>query len=578
MSAVKEQWASRMGLVLAMAGNAVGLGNFLRFPAQAVKHGGGAYLIPYLVSFLILGLPLMWVEWGMGRYSGRFGHHSAPGIMQSFDRRRLWKYFGVFGLWSNLVIAAYYLYIESWTMAYAGYSLIGGFNPKSEHAWLALNGEQFMAFVTGETKDEILAVSWFGLLMFAICIAINIWILSRGLASGIEFVSKIGMPLLIVFGALLAVRGLLITPPVEGQPPGYFTDTQAVQSPFVGLEHVWNPKFDSLWNPTIWLAAAGQVFFTLGIGMGTINCYASYLKRHHDVTLTGSAAAWTNEFCEVILGGTILIPISVAYLGLAEVIELTKSGSGFSLGFVTLPNLFQGWGWLAPAAGFMWFGLLFFAAITSTIAMGQPVMAFLQTEFHVPRGKSALLLGAMLIPLALPCAVLSQKTFFDEFDFWAGTFCLVVSALSEAVLFAWVFGMERGWRELMIGADLKIPAAFFYIMKYVTPVFLIVIFVGNIFLPSAGWDGYAQAMFSGDPLPAWEWDPGSTIGKLMNKDLAVGPEESAQTKEFLRHVGVWRVVDRLAMVGVFVFLSVLVHLAWRRRRRESLHTGEEPTP
>ena len=123
----KERWASRLGLVLAMAGNAVGLGNFLRFPAQAAQNGGGAFLIPYIVSLIVLGLPLMWVEWTMGRFGGQSGHHSAPGSFQAMGRNRAWKYFGTLGLWSCLCIAAFYLYIESWCMAYAGYSLVNGF-------------------------------------------------------------------------------------------------------------------------------------------------------------------------------------------------------------------------------------------------------------------------------------------------------------------------------------------------------------------------------------------------------------------------------------------------------------------
>ena len=130
----REQGASRIGLVLAMAGNAVGLGNFLRFPAQAVKNGGGAFLIPYLIAFLVLGLPLMWIEWTMGRFGGQHGHHSTPGIFDSMGKRRFWKYFGVFGLWSNLIIAAFYLYIEAWCMAYAGYSLMNGFKETKPEA------------------------------------------------------------------------------------------------------------------------------------------------------------------------------------------------------------------------------------------------------------------------------------------------------------------------------------------------------------------------------------------------------------------------------------------------------------
>src|SRR3990167_9546010 len=123
MSSNKEQWGSRVGLVLAMAGNAVGLGNFLRFPVQAVNNGGGAFIIPYLVSFLLMGIPLLWIEWSMGRFGGKHGHHSTPFILDSMGKRRLWKYFGVFGIWTNLAVAAYYCYIESWTMAYVFHSI-----------------------------------------------------------------------------------------------------------------------------------------------------------------------------------------------------------------------------------------------------------------------------------------------------------------------------------------------------------------------------------------------------------------------------------------------------------------------
>ncbi len=590
MSGKKEQWASRLGLVLAMAGNAVGLGNFLRFPAQAVQNGGGAFIIPYLVSFLILGLPLMWIEWGMGRYGGKFGHHSGPGILQSHNRSPIWKYFGVFGLWSNLIIAAYYLYIESWTMAYAGYSLIGGFNPEHRTAWSAegtgwmgQTGAEFMAFVTGEKPNSVFAYSTFGLILFALCITINIWILTRGLAKGIELICKVGMPLLILFGALIAIRGLMITPAVPGEEATYFTDPKAVASPFEGLNYVWQPKYESLAEPSVWLAAAGQIFFTLSIGMGSINCYASYLKEKHDVTLTGATAAWTNEFCEVVLGGTILIPIAVAYLGLPEVQKITGGGSGFGLGFIVFPQLFQNWGWLAPAAGFMWFGLLFFAAITSSLAMGQPIMAFLQTDFNMERNKSALVFAAMLLPLALPCALLHESAYWSDFDYWAGTFCLVVFALAESVLFAWVFGMQRGWKELMTGAELQIPKIYYYIMGYVTPVFLIVIFVGYVFQPKAGWDGYVHAIYKGENLPEWSWSPSGMIGKLMNYDVALSPEDAAlppeqlaEKEKFLDNVRLGRIASRLSMAAAFVFYCGLVHVAWKRRREQGLHTGEEP--
>ena len=127
-----ERWGSRLGLILAMAGNAVGLGNFLRFPIQAVQNGGGAFIIPYIVSFVLLGLPLLLVEWSTGRYGGSFGFNSPPYIMKTMNKRKLWKYIGGLGLFSNFVIAAYYCYIESWTMSYVYHSIIGTFRGMTE--------------------------------------------------------------------------------------------------------------------------------------------------------------------------------------------------------------------------------------------------------------------------------------------------------------------------------------------------------------------------------------------------------------------------------------------------------------
>ena len=543
-----ERWASRVGLVLAMAGNAVGLGNFLRFPAQAAKNGGGAFLIPYIVALLLLGLPLMWVEWTMGRYGGQHGHHSTPGILQSMGRSRLWKYFGVMGLWSCLVVASYYVYIESWTLAYSWHSLTNGFAAESGH--------DYFVRLVGEEENKVLSISGWGMGIFATCIVLNVFILSKGLAKGIELVAKIGMPILILFAGVLAVRGLMIDPA---------TDTQAVASPLEGLNFVWEPKFDRLSSPSVWLAAAGQIFFTLSIGMGSIHCYSSYLRRKDDVALTGATTAWTNEFCEVVLGGAILIPIGVAYLGLQGVQDRVAGGSGFGLGFMVFPELFRNWGAFAPVAGFMWFGLLFFAAITSSLAMGQPIMAFLQDNFGYSRRGAALAFGGLLTALAVPVAIFHEMTFNGEFDYFAGSFMLVVFAFVEIVLFAWVFGIDKGWAELNHGAELQVPQVFRFVMKWVTPLLLLVILVSYIFTPAAGWEAYLSAWAGGPAAPPWEWGGDGLIGKLFHKDLVTSASDGPARIAFIEDVKTVRNWDRLAMVAVYLFFCWLVARAWKRR-------------
>jgi SNF family Na+-dependent transporter len=541
--AARQQWGTRVGLVLAMAGNAVGLGNFLRFPAQAAQNGGGAFLIPYLISFALMGIPLLWVEWAIGRHGGQFGHHSAPGMLDRLGSQRWLKYVGVFGLFTNLTIAAYYCYIESWTLAYVWHSIVGTFRE--------IAPTEFFPAYLGVEEGSMFAVPQQALFWFLLTLTLNVWILSRGLVRGIELAAKIGMPLLLCFGAVLAVRGLLLEP----------GDLGVVQSPFEGLNFVWEPQLGGLADPSTWLAAAGQIFFTLSVGMGSIHCYAAYLKRDQDIALNAASAGWMNEFVEVILGGSILIPIATAYLGLEAVQAATAGGSGFGLGFLTLPTLFGNWGWFAPIAGALWFGLLFFAGITSSLAMGQPIVAFLEDELRVPRTRATLAFGAATLVLGFVCVWLYPGGAFDEFDFWSGTFALVAFALGESIIFAWVFGMERGWEEITRGADIEVPRFFRFVIQYVTPLFILVVFVGALIEPVGGWGAAVGSLFSGG---GWPFAPSSVIGRILH----IG---EADYRWFGDSGGLTRAAvqdgTRLLLILVFIACGLLVRKAWKLKER-----------
>lgn len=444
-------WGSRVGLILAMAGNAVGLGNFLRFPVQAVQNGGGAFIIPYLVCFLLMGIPLLFVEWSVGRFGGRSGHHSTPFILDAMDRRKIWKYIGVFGIFTNIAVAAYYCYLESWTLSYVYHTVIDTFNGQTQ-------GQ-----VAGHFNNYVSLSSPEPVVFWLVCLLLNTWILSKGLSGGVEKVAKIGMPLLIIFGAFLAYKAVTIQGGEQG----------AIFDGVKGLDFLWTPKFDTIWEPKVWLAAAGQIFFTLSIGMGSIQCYASYVKSNDDVALNAMSAGWMNGFVEVVLGSSIIIPIAVGYFGIDGMKELLSEGGGLGLGFKTLPYLFEQWGGiLGVFAGIAWFGLLFFAGITSSLAMGTPVMGFLKDEFGWKEKNAAWMFGTIVFILGLPTVLFFNNGVFDEYDYWAGTVSLVIFAFIEIILFAWIFGMDRGWKEITMGADIKVPIIFKYIIKYLTPLLL----------------------------------------------------------------------------------------------------------
>lgn len=538
-----ESWGSRVGLVLAMAGNAVGLGNFLRFPAQAASHGGGAFLIPYLISFLLMGIPLLWVEWAIGRHGGRFGHHSTPGMFHAMGRSPWLKYVGVLGVGTNLTVAAYYCYIESWTLAYVWHSLVGTFRTTDPKAF-------FPAYL-GVSSQSMFALPGEAFFWFLLTLGINVLILSRGLERGIEIAAKIGMPLLIFFGAVLALRGLTIQP----------GDPGVVASPLAGLNFVWEPQLGGLRDPATWLAAAGQIFFTLSVGMGSIQCYASFVKARQDIALNAASAGWMNEFVEVILGGSILIPIATAYLGLAQVQSQTLGGSGFGLSFLTLPTLFNNWGFFAPVAGAMWFGLLFFAGITSSLAMGQPVMSFLEDEYGTRKARAALVVGGGIFILGALCVWLYPAGTFDEFDFWTGTFALVLFALLEAIIFAFVFGMEKGWAEITRGADIAVPRFFRWVIQFVTPAFIAAVFFGALIKPEAEWGAAASSLVHGG---GWPLAADSVLGKLFH----VGVANRAWFVDGHATAILVQDATRLLLVAVYATFGVLVWNAFRRNHRE----------
>lgn len=536
MAKTNEGWGSRVGLILAMAGNAVGLGNFLRFPVKAVQNGGGTFIIPYLVSFLLMGIPLLWVEWSMGRFGGRHGDHSTPFILDNMTKKRFWKYFGVFGIFTNVGVISYYTYIESWTLSYAIKSLKGDFLGMS----LDRVGEVFDQYVN--ISGGINLPTW-GLLAFLVTLSINIYILSRGLNEGIEKVAKIAMPLLIGFGIFLTFMSITLGD------TGRCSDCNS----HLGLNFLWEPDIKSLLNPTVWLEAAGQIFFTLSVGMGTIHCYSSYLKKHDDIALNAMTAGWMNGFVEIVLGASLVIPIAVGYLGLDWVIE----NAGFMMAFKTMPFLFDQWGpILAVLAGLSWFGLLFIAGITSSLAMGTPWMGFMQDEFKWSRNKSAWTLGVLVLFMALPTILFFEYGVFDEYDYWTGTVSLVVFALAEVILFAWVFGMKSGWEEITSGADMKVPTIFKFIIKYITPAFILTIFLASLITPEGGdW----SSLFNG----TYRLSANSIVGKILH----VGEENRNWFID--GHPSRLFFVDmsRLLLISLFAGICFLVHLAQKKRKQ-----------
>jgi len=467
--AKSERWTTKFGVIAAVAGSAVGLGNFLRFPGKAAAYGGGAFMIPYFISLLILGIPICWVEWTMGRYGGRHGHSSCPGIFSVIWRHPVSKYFGALGLLIPVVIYMYYVYIEAWCLGYAWYYLTGTLMIGTEARPYA---EFFNRFV-GTAQDGFALAHGIqpSVIFWIIAFTINFLLIFRGVTRGIERFCKVAMPLLILCALCVLVRVLTLGTPNPEHPE---------RNVLNGLGFMWNPKpvggqawWQALANPTMWLEAAGQIFFSLSVGFGIVLTYASYLRPDDDVVLSGLSASTTNEFCEVCLGGLITIPAAFIFLGALQ----PQQVGTFALGFHTTPVVFAHMP-IGRLFGFLWFFMLFLAAITSSLSMLQPAIAFFEEGFGLNRKGSVTFLGIITGLGSLMVVYFSKDLIaLDTMDFWVGQVCIFILATVQVVLFGWVFGVDRGLAEAHRGAELRIPRIFRFIIKYVSPTYLLIIFV-----------------------------------------------------------------------------------------------------
>ncbi len=457
----RENWKTRVGLIFAAAGNAIGLGNLLRFPSKVALYGGGAFMIPYFAAFLLLGLPLMLIEWVIGRYAGSKGHGSMTGIIGSFFNHSYGsRVLGSIGVSIPILIVCYYIYIESWTLGFAFLSFFGQMPQLVQSTNYKVAMEPYLSFYKYYTEPSTLAI-----VFLIITLAINWFILQRGIVKGIELTAKYGLPLLILMGLFLSLVSLSMN--------GW--------KGLEGLLFIYTPDFSRLSDPHVWVEASGQIFFTLSLGMGAIATYASYVKRNEDVVKAGLMTAGLNEFVEVIIGASIAIPAAFAVFGALAVPELAKEGT-FRIGFITMPAILMSLP-LGSLLSAVWFLLLFIAALTSSLALIQPMVALLEDEMRWNHSKAVnvsmiLVSGGAFLSAFVP-------GFIDDVDFWAGTLMLLFFGLLEIIIFVWIFGVHNFHRELNTNTFIRIPKFLVYFFAIASPVYLVLLlyFWGIVKLP-----------------------------------------------------------------------------------------------
>ncbi len=542
----EEKWNSRVGVIFAVSGSAVGLGNFLRFPGLVAEYGGGAFMIAYIISFLLIGLPICWAEWAMGRQGGQNGFNSSPGIFSSITNHKRFKYLGVVALMIPIGIYFYYLIIESWCLAYATNYLLGNMQFSDTDEAVSFFHNLVGVFENGSAFNfDIKHLAIFVI----IALAINFHFVSKGLSKGIERFCVMAMPLLLLIALIILVRVITLGTPDPAQPNNNIAS---------GLGYMWNPsktvvevrdsidapwKFHdqilkntdadtvtnyqseasmsntlrirhiSIWellcDPKLWLAAASQIFFSLSVGFGVIITYASYLKPKDDVVLSGLAASSTNEFFEVAVGGMISIPAAVAFFGITG---LAGIGLGtFDIGFKVLPMVFTE----MPSGqifGFLFFFLLFLAAITSSLSMLQPAMAFFEDHFGMNRKKATTAVFS-LTTLGVLFVLYNSADLkaLDTLDYWISNLLMVFLATAQVIIFGWIIGIDKGMESAHQGAKIKIPKVYALIIKYITPCLLIYILFNWV------WDIFSSLLSN---------DTNGSTNAYIN-DLVVNPNPVA---------------------------------------------------
>ena len=513
-----DTWSSGLTVVLAVAGSAVGFGNFLRFPGLAAQYGGGAFMIAYFCAFVFMGVALSWMEWSLGRCGGRLGGHSSASIFTLLsDYAHRWKYLGVFGVVIPLGISMYYMNLEGWTLGYAWHMALGDLNMETPEQF----GDFFTRFTGADADGDIFLKESSLIIFFVLALAANFYLLYRGVVKGIEWFCKWSMPILLLIAVAILVRVLTLGTPDAAHPE------RSVEQ---GLGYMWNPDkvvlvtddgkggtktldmvpanstpeqtrayvervqkanpgvsvraesidiWHGLLNPGLWVAAAGQIFWTLSIGFGVIICYSSYVEPKKDIALSSLTANAANEAVEVGLAGLMIIPAAVSFLGVAA----AAGASTFGLGFNVLPQVFAAMP-LGQLFGTVFFVLLFVAAITSSISMVQPAISFIEEYWGASRAHSVAIVSFLTFIGALMVAWFSGDDMvgLSTMDFWVGTMSLYIITALNFIMFRFIIGTDRGIEELRRGALIHIPTGLLkFVVNWSAPGILGIIFVAWLY-------------------------------------------------------------------------------------------------
>lgn len=438
----RENWGSRIGFIMAAAGSAIGLGNIWRFPYLTGEYGGGAFIVIYLACVFVVGLSIMIAEFAVGRRTSL----AAAGAYKSYSKR--WTFAGVLGVLSAFFIMGFYPVVGGWSLAYVFKSFAGLLADPDAI------GSTFDAFITGTYEP---------LIWMVIYLAINVFIVARGIKKGIEVASKILMPTLFVLLVVIIFRSV------------------SLAGAFEGLKFLFTPNWSAVSGKTF-LAALGQAFFSLSLGMGCMITYGSYLDKKENIQKNAMIVT-TMDTCAALLAAIAIFPALFAF-GM-------EPAQGPGLVFVVAPQIFSKMGGVGVLFSAIFFIALTVAALTSSVSLLEVVTAYLIDEKEMDRKPAVYISSAVMVVTsilsslslgALSGVKILGVGFFDLFDILTDKIFLAIGGMLLAIFVGWFVKKEDLKAELTNNGTVKFGLfeVWYNLIKYVIPVAIAIIAVSGI--------------------------------------------------------------------------------------------------
>lgn len=445
MNHKRSSFSGKLGFVLSAAGASVGLGNIWRFPYLAAKYGGGIFLLIYIILALTFGYTMIMAETSLGRMTKK----SPVGAYESFGKSKLLSAGGWINAVIPILIVPYYSVIGGWVIKYLFEYLLG-------HGQALAADDYFSGFISNGFSAEI---------CFLIFTMFTVVIIYMGVRNGIERVSKFMMPILVILSVIIAVYS--VTRP----------------GAMAGVKYFLVPNLENFSWMTV-VSAMGQMFYSLSIAMGILVTFGSYMKK--DTSIEDSTKnVEIFDTAIAIMAGLMIIPAVFAFSGG----DPDTLQAGPSLMFITLPKVFAGMGF-GTGTGILFFLLVLFAAVTSSIALTESAVSTFEDELHWSRKKATVFMTVIMIFLGtLSClgygpladiTVIGMQ-FLDFFDFLTNSVMMPIAAIATCLLVSRVIGVEKIENEVTEGGHLfKRKVIFQFMIKYLCPIFAAIILVSSV--------------------------------------------------------------------------------------------------